>query len=381
MKIFHLPDLGEGLLDAEIMQWYVKEGDEVKLDQPLVSMETAKAVVDVPSPRAGIIKKLYGKAGDIIKTEAPLVEFVNENGQEEAERSDSGTVVGTMEVGHTILKESPTGIKPTGLATPAIKAIPAVRNLAKALNIDLTTIKATGPNGQITIDDVKNAAAGGTEPSHAEEGAEIQPLRGVRRAMANAMVESHTQVVPVTLVDDADIQAWPPQTDITYRVLRAMINACKQEPALNAHFNTKTLERKLFNHINIGIAMDSADGLFVPVIKQAEELDQPKIRTLINRFKEEVKQRTIAPDLLKGSTIQLSNFGNFAGRYANPIVVPPTVAILGTGKIREEVVAVKNEMVIHKIVPLSLTFDHRAVTGGEAARFLKAVIDDLEKAS
>jgi len=139
------------------------------------------------------------------------------------------------------------------------------------------------------------------------------------------------------------------------------------------------LERTLFPEINIGIAMDAGEGLFVPVLKNAEKHDQASFRQELNRFKAEVQARSISPKDLGGSTIQLSNFGTFAGRYANPIVVPPNVAIIGTGKFRDEVVAVNNAIAIHRVMPLSITVDHRAITGGEAARFLKAMIDDLQK--
>lgn len=372
MKIFHLPDLGEGLPDAEIREWYVKEGDEVKVDQPIVAMETAKAVVDVPAPRSGRIHKLYGKAGDIIKTGAPLVEF--EDGDAVASK---GTVVGNIEVGNTILDEAPTGIKRAApAATGAIKAIPAVRMLAKKLNVDLTQVQGSGPNGQITVADVEHATEQPQKTTAASGRGE--PLRGVRRAMAIAMSHSHSEVVAVTLIDDADIYAWPAKSDITLRVIRALVNACHAEPTLNAWYDGKAMMRELQQEISIGIAIDSAEGLFVPVLKNAEKQTETELRYNINAFKEQVKSRTIPPENLRGSTIMLSNVGIFAGRYANPIIVPPVVAIIATGRIREEVVPHEGKPAIHRIMPLSLTFDHRAVTGGEAARFLAAVIKDLQ---
>lgn len=398
MKTFKLPDLGEGLPDAEIVEWHVKEGDTVKTDDLLVSMETAKAVVDVPAPQSGKIAKLCGKPGDIIKTGAALVEFADSNETATAEKTvmekpaaaekteDKGTVAGAIEVGTAILQESATGVMPVRgakLTQKRIKAMPSVRALAKKLDIDLATVNPTGPKGRTTADDVKNAThaapafAGFATAAPAVK--TIEPLRGPRRAMANAMVKSHAEVVPVTLADDADIHAWLAGTDITWRVIRAIVSACRTEPALNAHFNMEKLERTLFPEINIGIAMDSPEGLFVPVLKNSEKHDQTSFRKELDRFKTLVKSRSIAPQDLTGSTIQLSNFGTFAGRYANPIIVPPNVAIIGLGKIREEVVAVNNAIAIHKIMPLSVSIDHRAITGGEAARFLKALIDDLQK--
>lgn len=373
MKIFTLPDLGEGLPDAEIRQWHVQVGDSVTADQPMVSMETAKAVVEVPAPRTGRILKLYGKPGDIITTGSPLVEF--ENGELKDERPDAGTVAGSIEVGNTILEESPTGIMPLRKKSGAeIKALPAIRALAKRLNIDLATVTATGTGGQITTEDVERAQHASTTPQ-----AGFEPLRGVRRTMAVAMAQSHAQVVPVTLVDDADLHTWS-ATDITSRIIRALIQGCKTEPALNAWYDGKAMSRRLLTEINIGIAMDSDEGLFVPVLKNAANTTATEWRKTIDHYKQEVKQRNIPQEDLQGATIMLSNFGTFAGKYANPIIVPPIVAILGTGRIRQEVVAYQGKPEIHRILPLSLTFDHRAVTGGEATRFLRAVIEDLQNA-
>lgn len=386
MKIFHLPDLGEGLPDAEIREWYVKEGDEVKVDQPLVAMETAKAVVDVPAARSGRILKLYGKAGDIIITGAPLIEFEEGEGDKsQAEKSieKSTTVVGNLESTDTVLKEAATGITPTAGGN-TIKAIPAVRALAKRLNVDLSQIKASGTGGQITLEDVEKATSSSVPVSTApkttgEIPAGFEPVRGVRRAMATTMAQSHSEVVPVTIVDDADIHAWPEKTDITLRVIRAIVAGCTAEPALNAWFDSKAMARRLHQEIHLGIAMDSQDGLFVPVLKNIGKNLPADLRTTINTYKEQVKARTIPQDDLKGATIVLSNVGVFAGRYASPIIVPPTVTIMATGRIREEAVVINGKVEAHKMLPLSLTIDHRAITGGEAARFLAAVIGDLQK--
>ena len=397
MNIFKLPDLGEGLPDAEIVEWHVKEGDTVNVDQPLVSMETAKAVVEVPSPYAGKIIKLHGKAGDIIATDSPLVSFETADASDN-EKADGATVAGKIEVGTTVLTESATGITPTHKESSHIKALPAVRALAKLLDVDLNSVTGTGKNGEITLEDIRHCEAASaavaiqdnkiSAPSgrldcfaNARNDGEstIEPLRGTRRAMSQAMSLSHAEVVPVTVFDDANIHAWSADTDITYRVIRAITAACQAEPALNAHFNKKSLERKLFTEVNIGIAMDSPEGLFVPVLKNAETLSAPEIRGKINHFKQVVRDRSIPSSDLQGSTIHLSNFGMFAGRYATPIVVPPIVAIIGTGKIREQAINANGNIALHKFMPLSLTVDHRAVTGAEATRFLKMMIEDLQK--
>jgi len=368
MKLFYLPDLGEGLAEAEIHEWYIKEGDIVKVDQPMVSMETAKAVVDVPAPQAGKIVKLYGKKGDIIPTHAPLVEFESD---EEPMSKDKGTVVGALLESTALLDEGNVIIgaaKKTGMTA---KAMPAVRALAKQLNVDLNSITPTGPEGQITTDDVKKAAA-----PHSRLTGNVETLHGVRRSMAMVMTQSHQEIVPVTIMEDADVTQI--KSDFTVVLLQAMVSAAQAEPSLNAWYDGKNMERCLHREVNVGLAMDTEEGLFVPVLKDVLNKSAAELRTQIDAFKTSVRSRTISPSDLQGATITLSNFGTIAGRYANPIIVPPMVAILGCGKLRDEVCARNGMMEIRRIAPLSLSFDHRAVTGGEATRFLAAVINYLE---
>lgn len=369
MSTFNLPDLGEGLPDAEIHEWFVKEGDTVTLDQPLVSMETAKAVVDVPCPQSGVIEKLFGKPGDVIKTGEPLVSFVSA----QAKQTDKGTVVGNLEESTEISDDHFT------IGTPSRqnnKATPATRLLAKKLGIDLAAVKGSGDHGFITIQDVQ---------SHAAKNAQIpegfEPLRGVRRAMLHSMVQSHTEVVPVSIFDEADIHAWKPGTDITVRLIRAIVQASQAEPALNAWFDNKHSARQCFEQVHLGLAMDNEEGLFVPVIHDAGKQSDNQLRQTINEFKHSVANRSITSDKLKGATITLSNFGKFAGKFASPIIVPPMVSIIAVGKLYQgAVVNDSGTIEAHKLLPLSLSFDHRAVTGGEATRFLGAMIKALQEA-
>jgi len=472
IKAFHLPDLGEGLPDATIVEWLVAEGATVKLDEPLVSMETAKAVVEVPSPYSGQLVKVHGAAGDVIATGAVLAEFkldpsmpqrseaestghhhapakpaaaadrvgapapdgrgvvASEEGGEivtndDAGRADEGTVVGAMQSSDRVHAEQAASIG-------GVKAVPAVRALAKKLGVDLARVKPSGTGNVVTLKDVKDAAAAGTarpisspQPpaSAARAGAFVrsaasrdasasastaaprsdserttlsasgkpmrttpptisasgQPeqLKGVRRNMARVMAAAHAQVVPTTLADDADIHAWLPGNDITVRLIRALVHACKTVPALNAWFDGENLTRTLHPQVDIGIAVDTEDGLFVPALRNADVLDAVGVRAAVNRLRTQVEQRSIPPEELKGYTISLSNFGVFAGRYATPVVVPPCVAIVAAGKGRHQMTPVMGGFESHRVIPLSLTFDHRAATGGEAARFLKAMLDDL----
>jgi 2-oxoisovalerate dehydrogenase E2 component (dihydrolipoyl transacylase) len=367
MDIFNLPDLGEGLPDAEIHEWFVKEGDRVNLDQLLVSMETAKAIVEIPCPQSGTVVKLFGKPGDLIKTGEPLVGFAATT----TPRIDNGTVVGNLaESTEVNADDFIIGSRQAGLR---VKTTPAVRLLAKKLRVDLNTLRGSGEHGVITREDVQAAADKKTTPPEGYEA-----LHGVRRAMLNSMIQSHKEVVPVSIFDEVDIQSWQAGSDITVRLIRAMVDACQQEPALNAWFDMAHGIRKSLD-VHLGLAMDTIEGLFVPVIYDAAKCSDEQLRQTINDYKQAVSERAIPPEKLKGATITLSNFGKFAGRFASPIIIPPTVAILAVGRLYQGAVAVEGKIAIHPILPLSLSFDHRAVTGGEATRFLGAMIASLQK--
>jgi 2-oxoisovalerate dehydrogenase E2 component (dihydrolipoyl transacylase) len=380
MKIFLLPDLGEGLTEAEIHQWYVNPGDHIHADQPLVSMETAKAVVDVPAPFSGTISKLFGNPGDIVNTGKPLIGFVSENNDnDEYHAAIAATVVGNLIVGDTTMTDTASGIDRHHAQRNTLKALPAVRALAKQLDIDLAQLTGTGHEGQITAADVKKAYDDHSHRPAPYPAADFTPLQGVRRSMAQCMSQSHQQVAPVTIMDDADIDCWPQGTDITVRTLRALQYACTQEPALNAWYDGYRLTHAQQTALHVGLAMDSDAGLFAPVLKHVAEQSDETLREQINQFKIDVAERRIAPDALHGATITLSNVGVFAARYATPIVVPPTVAIIAMGKIRQIAIVVEDQLQARRVLPLSLTFDHRIVTGGEATRFLAAMIEKLQE--
>jgi pyruvate dehydrogenase E2 component (dihydrolipoamide acetyltransferase) len=453
---FFLPDLGEGLPDAEIVEWQVKVGDVVRLDEPLVSMETAKAVVDVPSPFSGTVLALAGGPGDIIATGSWLVEIEldpklpqradaqdtghHHGGHAEAspvgaasaatpepapqpiaaeaaptasKSADAGTVVGAMQTSDAIRSEQ-------AIAIGGVKAMPAVRALAKKLGVDLARVAPSGAEGVVTLADVKKAADAGTaklgsspaaatappaaaspslfasapapvaaptrpaSTSVAREATAAKldsddPIRGVRRNMIRTMSAAHAEVVPTTLMDDADIHAWAPGEDIMARMIRALAVAAQAEPALNSWFNGKEGTLRRHSRVDVGIAVDSPDGLFVPALRGCERLEPRQVRAELNRLRDGVKNRSLPPEELTGYTLMLSNFGVFAGKYATPVVVPPCVCIVGAGRLHHAVVPVLGGLETHRIMPLSLTFDHRAATGGEAARFLKAMIDDLQR--
>ncbi|KFL37092.1 dihydrolipoamide acetyltransferase family protein [Arenimonas donghaensis] len=455
-KLFKLPDLGEGLPDAEIVEWLVKEGETIKLDEPLVSMETAKAVVEVPSPFSGKVTRLAGKAGDVIETGSWLVEIeidpslpqradaqdtghahghkgagkpvpneasrddgddltvvASDEGGEIREQpagddgkksADAGTVVGAMQSSDAVRSEQ-------AVAVGGVRAMPAVRALARKLKVDLARVRPSGTDGVVTAADVKKAAADGSAaqapgggraaaaqsparsapapapspgrpaPARADAALDVdEPIRGVRRNMVRTMSQAHAEVVPTSLMDDADIHAWAPGEDIMARMIRAIAVASEAEPAMNAWLNAKEGTLRRHARVDVGIAVDSPDGLFVANLRNAERLEPHQVRQAINRIRDGVKNRSLPPEELRDYTIMLSNFGVFAGKYATPVVVPPCVAIIGAGRLHHAVVPVLGGLETHRIMPISLTFDHRAATGGEAARFLRALLDDLQRA-
>ncbi|MGE0115149.1 MAG: dihydrolipoamide acetyltransferase family protein [Steroidobacteraceae bacterium] len=401
MTTFHLPDLGEGLQEAEIVSWHVKEGDTVQVDQLMVSVETAKAVVEVPSPYSGRITRLLAKPGETVATHQALVVF--DLGDAEpaapephgkvaaADTPSSMTVVGRMNVSDHELIERAVGIGPqTGAGTRGrLRAAPAVRMLARRLKIDLAHVKATGRHGLITVDDVLNSANLSRQGSSASSyrmpalgerlAGEFEPITGARRAMAQAMTLSRDEIAMVTVFDDADVHAWQGRVDMTARIIRALCRGVQAEPALNAVLDPNGPARRIFPQVDLGVAIDIGDKLFVPVIRDAQNKSLTELRAEINRLKQATQDRTLTPEEMRDYTITLTNFGTLAGRYATPLVVPPTVAILGTGKVHRDVVATDTGGIeVHARIPLSLTFDHRCITGGEACRFLAVVIKDLE---
>jgi pyruvate dehydrogenase E2 component (dihydrolipoamide acetyltransferase) len=270
--------------------------------------------------------------------------------------------------------------------------------------VDLEAVQASGRAGLITLDDIlrhaKLSAAtngapvtNGDSPMNGESGSPAaraiaaagpaggtaEPLRGVRRAMAQSMSQSRDQVAGSTVCDDADIHYWTWRGDYMLRLMRAMVCAWRAEPALNAWYDPAAQSRFLIAHVDLAIAIDTPGGLIVPVVRGVEKRSPDELRAAIALQKEAAHRRSTRPEDLRDFTLMLSNFGTLAGRYGIPLVVPPAVAILGAGKVREDAVVVEGAVRAHRRMPLSLSFDHRCITGGEACRFLGAVITDLEK--
>ena len=358
MRFFNLPDLGEGIPEADIVEWHIHEGDSVKEDQPMVSVETAKAIVEVPAPCSGVIARLCGQPGDTILTGAPLVEFVSDE-------ENNATVVGKLASDDATDNSDESFI---------IGAAPGIgeQNTRGDLHNSLHRLAR---EFQVDVAPADRSRQPQTVAYPLER---PEPLKGVRRHMARTMSQSHACVVPVTLFDDADIDHWPAGEDITIRLIQAIAVACAAEPALNAWFDGASESHQRHQRVNLGLAVDSEEGLFVPVLNDVASMSGAGIRQRINELRAAVKERSLANAALKGATITLSNFGMFAGKYATPIVVPPTVCIIGVGQLREAILSIDGQAVSHNVLPLSLSFDHRAVTGGEATRFLHAMMTQLQ---
>jgi pyruvate dehydrogenase E2 component (dihydrolipoamide acetyltransferase) len=297
-----------------------------------------------------------------VKVGAPLLSF------EEGPHAETGTVVGEL------AKPKTESARPAGSAGGGqpIRAAPAVRARARSLGIDLAGVAPSGPDGAILLADIEAAAS--LRPAQP-----VTVLSGARRAMASNMARAGREVVPASLHDDADIEGWAPQENVTVRLVRAIIAGCRAEPSLNSSFDGASLSMRANPAIDLGIAIDSPDGLFVPVLRDVAKSNAQDWRRQIDAAKSGVRERTLAPAELRNPTITLSNFGTIAGRHAALVIMPPQVAIVGVGRMTERAVRADAGVVMHRMLPLSLTFDHRAVTGGEAARFLLAVATDLHE--
>lgn len=364
MKTFQMPDLGEGLDEAEIVTWHVSVGDHIVAEQPLASVETAKAVVEIPAPWAGKVMALHVQEGQIAKIGAPLCDIETS----EPAHDDAAAIVGTLPNATSTAMTPDENKSARPAPVPRAKATPAVRMLAKQLGIDLNSVKGTGPDGAILKQDVERTVH---KPG-------FVPLRGVRRAMAEAISRS-ASVIPATVTEEADTTGWQPNEEPTIRLVRAIMSACSAVPILNATFDDTQMALRANEAVNIAMAVSTDEGLFSPVIRDAQKMGDEDLRERLQALKQAAASRTLATNDLQGATITLSNFGMMGGLHANLTIVPPQVAIIGAGR-RHAAARVKDgEIAVRTVLPLSLTFDHRVITGAEAIRFLTALKDALEK--
>jgi pyruvate dehydrogenase E2 component (dihydrolipoamide acetyltransferase) len=373
---FKLPDLGEGITEGEIRRWLVHEGDMVTEHQSVAEIETDKAVVELPAPRAGRVARIALAEGGMAKVGEVLM-VIAEAGESAPERQRSVSVVGTL---------------PEAEEEGAVLATPAVRRRARELGVRLEELRGSGPRGSITLDDVAKAASPskGAEDRHGE--VERVPLRGVRRTIARNLVKAHLATAFVTCMADADVSdLW----DLRLKELpalkekgihltffpffiKAVQHALVAHPLLNAAMDEEREEIVVKKYCNIGVAVDTADGLLVPVVKDVGRKSILDLALEIQRLGERARERKITLEEMQGSTFTITDFGHFGGTYATPIINYPDVAILGCGRIADKPWVKDGQIVIRKILPLSLSFDHRVTDGVYAAGFLTRVTGYLE---
>jgi pyruvate dehydrogenase E2 component (dihydrolipoamide acetyltransferase) len=407
---FKFPDIGEGLTEGEVVRWLVKEGDEVKEGQPIVEVETDKALAEIPSPRTGVILRIMVKEKEIVKVGQVIV-VIGEKGEAltaTPPKPKSVGVVGELEeapeeapaVGAGAEPRKPSFVSPHALATPAVRA------LARDLGVDINQVKGAGPEGRVLEKDIRQAAEAKEKPAEAksvEAPKKVRkydlygyvdriPLRGVRRSIAKAMVKSKYTAPHVTTMDEADVtELWKirdkqkkiaEQKGIKLTILpfimKGVIAGLKEHPYLNATMDDENEEIILKKYYNIGIATDTPEGLMVPVVKNAADKSILQLAEELTQLSEKARNRTIDLADLKGGTFTITNYGALGGIYGTPIINHPEVAILGTGKIKDAPVVREGKIEIRKILFVALSFDHRVVDGAEAARFLNTVIARLE---
>jgi pyruvate dehydrogenase E2 component (dihydrolipoamide acetyltransferase) len=418
---FKLPDLGEGLTEGEIVKWLVKVGDPIEEGQIFVQVETDKAVIDIPSPRKGVVLKLGAAEGEIVQV-GRVIMVIGEPGEpveaapkpkKEAKARPSVGVVGELEEApeepEQRIAQKPAPIKPIPpppAKPPEILAVPMVRRLASDLKVDLRLVKGTGPQGRITKEDVLRAAKEKKAPpqevppkevketptSDAHGFVERTPLRGLRRTIAQAMVKSKFTIPHAAGIDEADItqlvalkarakeRAAQKKIRLTFLpfVMKALVAALQEHPYLNASLDDEKGEIILKKYYNIGVAVDTKDGLMVPVVKNVRGKNIFQLAAELEGLSEKARNRTIDLGDLKGGAFTITNFGAMGGIFGFPIIHHPEVAILGMGKIYDKPMVVEGKIEIRKVLPLSLSFDHRVVDGAEAVRFMNTLIQLLE---
>jgi len=387
---FRLPDLGEGIAEAEIRGWLVAEGAQVEEHQSVVEVETDKALVELPSPRAGQVVRCHQPEGAIVKVGEILLTLEESSVSEE--RAPSYGIVGQLPEAE---EESPMARAPSQPAvTKNVRAMPAVRSLAKELEVDLAGLSGSGPEGSITAADVRAAQGGAksVESKTTEVQGERQAQRGLRRTIARRLLQSQQTTAFVTNMDEFDVsRLWDlKQRERPHLVaqdlhltflpffMKAVQHALLEFPRFNARLDEERDELILLPDCHLGIAVDTAEGLLVPVVRDVGRKNILKLAAELKRLSEHAHQRSIALQDLQGSTFTLTNFGAYGGYFATPIINPPNVAILGCGRISQRPWVVDGELAVRQILPLSLTFDHRITDGAEACRFLSRIGAYLE---
>jgi pyruvate/2-oxoglutarate dehydrogenase complex dihydrolipoamide acyltransferase (E2) component len=401
---FKFPDVGEGIHEGRVVEWLVAEGETVAEDQPLLKVETDKAVVELPSPGAGTVLKLHVPSDAPIEVGDVLV-TIGDKGESVSGGGADGTTPALVEVPRPKPVDAAPVAAVTGKRRPL--ATPSTRALARRLGVDLGSIQGSGNGGRITDDDVKLAAEGPLEDpvprarvapvgiAETTAGGEVEriPISHLRKRIAGAMRASRQISAHVTHVEEADV------TDLfeQYRTIKASIEAdggrftllpffikalvtvLKDYPIFNASVDEERGEILLKKYYNIGIAVDTPEGLIVPVIKGADGKNMVELAAEIVDLAERARNRTLGLEELRGGSCTITNIGPLGGVFATPIINQPELAIIGLHKIQDRPVVVDGEIVIRKMVYLSISFDHRWIDGAEGARFMTDLVNLVAK--
>jgi pyruvate dehydrogenase E2 component (dihydrolipoamide acetyltransferase) len=413
---FRLPDIGEGVVEGEVVKWHVKPGDNVREDQPMVEVMTDKATVEIPSPKAGVIKEIRAAEGSTCAVGAVMVVIDDAGGASKA--SSSGTAPSPQAKEERQFLDKTPKSEPASVsaqtsnviampraASGKVLATPATRKLARDLGVDLSSVRATGPNGRVTHDDVRNAKSGGGAvmgqatarayaplPVHADASDERVAFRGVRKKIAENMHRSRQTAAHFTYVEECDMtelvalrkrakgRAEERGIKLSFLpfIVKAVCAGLKKFPIVNSTLDEQKQEIVLRKRYHIGVAAATADGLIVPVVKDADQKSLFDIAKTLDELSEKTRAGKATRDELTGSTFTISSLGTLGGVLATPIINYPEVAILGVHKIKETPVVRDGQIVIRSIMNLSISLDHRIVDGYEGAQFLQHVISLLE---
>ena len=354
---FKLPDLGEGLTEGEIARWLVQEGQEIAEDDPLVEIQTDKTTVEIPSPAAGKVARILVAEGDVVPVGTVLVVIGEDGAGSSASDPTRGQTPGPVPPGR-------------------VRATPLVRKVAQELGVDLSALEGTGPQGRVTEEDVRAAAtAGGQTPGPVPEGRR-EPLRGVRRLVAEHMTRAHREVPPVTWVEECDFGSVDLRK-LVPAVLKAVAEALQEYPELNARLEGDQIV--YLDRYDLGVAVQTEQGLVVPVVRGCDRASLDELQAEVERLAEAARSGSLEAEELRGSTFTVTSAGKLGGLLTTPIVNHPEVAILSLGRVAERPVVRDGEIVARPIGYVSITFDHRVVDGARAAEFGLAVIRRLEQ--
>ncbi len=365
---FKLPDLGEGLTEGEIARWLVQEGQEIAEDDPLVEIQTDKTTVEIPSPAAGKVASILVEEGKVVPVGTVLVVIGEDGAAPPVEVEQPRAEPVPQQSAASAVRETD---------SPRIRATPLIRKVAAELGVDLATVEATGSQGRITEEDVRRAAtSGGQTPGPGSEGRR-EPLRGVRRLIAEHMTKAHREVPPVTWVEECDFGEIDLKR-LVPTVLQATAQGLKEFPELNARLEGE--EIVYLDRYDLGVAIQTEQGLVVPVVRGADSRSLDELDAELRRLAEAAREGTLKPEELRGSTFTVTSAGKLAGLFQTPIVNHPEVAILSIGRVFDRPVVRDGEIVARPIGYLALTFDHRVVDGARAAEFGLSVLRRLESA-